>query len=64
MLTPYTDAEVEGVAASIQAQAAGIVSRLAETGIQAAPDREIIAMIAYLQRLGRDGRTALAGGGQ
>jgi cytochrome c oxidase cbb3-type subunit I/II len=44
------------------AQAAGIVDRLKGAGIDAQPDREIIAMIAYLQRLGRDGRAASAAG--
>ena len=56
---PYTDAEIEGAGASIQAQADGIVQRLATAKIQAEPDKEIIAMIAYLQRMGVDGRAAL-----
>ena len=56
---PYTDAEIEGAGASIQAQADGIVQRLATAKIQAEPDKEIIAMIAYLQRMGVDGRASL-----
>lgn len=59
---PYTDAQVEAAPAEMQAQAAGIVDRLKGAGIDAQPDREIIAMIAYLQRLGRDGRAAIAAG--
>ena len=37
------------------AQGQAIVESLAQTGIETSWDREIIAMIAYLQRLGRDG---------
>jgi cytochrome c oxidase cbb3-type subunit I/II len=53
---PYTDAEVAGVPASLQAQGREIVGRLATAGITAEPDREVVALIAYLQRLGKDGR--------
>ncbi|MDH4347527.1 MAG: cytochrome-c oxidase, cbb3-type subunit II [Gemmatimonadota bacterium] len=59
---PYTDAEIDGAPAAIEAQARGIVDRLATAGITAEPDRDIIAMIAYLQRLGKDGRAALSAG--
>jgi len=57
--TPYSDAELSGVGASMEEQGRAIVGRLASTGIEAEWDREIIAMIAYLQRLGVDGRAAL-----
>jgi len=57
--TPYTDEDVAGVEASVGAQGAGIVASLATAGIEAEPDREIVALIAYLQRLGQDGRRAL-----
>lgn len=59
---PYTDAEIDGAPAAIEAQAREIVGRLAGAGITAEPDRDIIAMIAYLQRLGKDGRAAIAAG--
>ena len=59
---PYSDADVENVPASVQEQAQGIVDRLRGAGIQAAPDLEIVAMIAYLQRLGVDGRRAIDAG--
>ncbi len=52
---PYSDAEVEGVAAALSSQGQGIVTRLAGAGIETPADREIVALIAYLQRLGRDG---------
>jgi len=57
--TPYTDAEIAGVAAAAQQQADEIVLRLGEQGIETDSSREIVALIAYLQRLGKDGRAAL-----
>lgn len=53
---PYSDAEVAGVAASLRQQGQGIVERLGTAGITTPPDREIVALIAYLQRLGTDGK--------
>jgi cytochrome c oxidase cbb3-type subunit I/II len=64
---PYTDDEVQGVAASVAEQAQGIVTSLAGAGIETQPHREIVALIAYLQRLGKDGRAHLSsqdGGGE
>ena len=58
---PYSDSEVGGVPASVAAQAQGIVTSLAGAGIESQADREIIAPIAYLQRLGMDGRAHLSG---
>jgi len=59
---PYSDADVAGAAASMTAQGQAIVGRLAAAGIQTEPDREIVALIAYLQRLGVDGRRAIEAG--
>lgn len=61
---PYSDEQVSaaGVEDAVTTQAAGIVERLAGAGIETAPDREIVALIAYLQRLGVDGRAALKDG--
>ena len=59
---PYSDADVDGVAASLQTQGSAIVARLQEARIQAEPNLEIIAMIAYLQRLGQDGQRAIDAG--
>lgn len=58
---PYDDSSEAAVRASIDAQAATIVRNLADANIETEPDREIIALIAYLQRLGKDGRAALEG---
>lgn len=57
---PYAADVAADVTASVTQQADGIVDRLADQGIETEPDREIIALIAYLQRLGTDGRAALA----
>jgi cytochrome c oxidase cbb3-type subunit I/II len=59
---PYTDAEITAAPADMQAQAQGIVDRLKQAGIDTPADREIVALIAYLQRLGKDGRAAIAAG--
>ena len=64
---PYTDADVEGVASSLTAQAQGIVSSLSGSNLQTTGDKEVVALIAYLQRLGREGKAYLSnqqGGGE
>ncbi len=52
--TPYTDQDIADAPATLLAEARPIVDRLAVANLTAEPDREIIAMIAYLQRLGTD----------
>jgi cytochrome c oxidase cbb3-type subunit I/II len=56
---PYTEQQVADAPAALAAQAEAIAQRLAGGGIKADPNHEIIALIAYLQRLGVDGRNAL-----
>ncbi len=56
---PYTPEQVAGVPQQLREQGEAIVGRLAQAGIKAEPDREIIALIAYLQRLGKDGKAAI-----
>jgi cytochrome c oxidase cbb3-type subunit I/II len=52
---PYTDTEIRDAQASIDAQSKKIVANLATGSVSnAPPDREIVAVIAYLQRLGTD----------
>ena len=52
---PYTDNEIHDASKSIVAQSQKVVANLALGSITNAPaDREIIAVIAYLQRLGTD----------
>jgi cytochrome c oxidase cbb3-type subunit I/II len=59
---PYSDAQIADAPANMREQAQGIVDRLKGTGVTTEPDKEIVALIAYLQRLGKDGRAAIAAG--
>ncbi len=51
---PYTDYEVQNGNLTLDKQAQDITATLAKEGIKVKSDREIIALIAYLQRLGTD----------
>ena len=56
---PYKDEEIANAAKSIEAQQKKVVANLATGSItNSPPDREIIAVIAYLQRLGTDIKAA------
>jgi cytochrome c oxidase cbb3-type subunit I/II len=57
--TPYESTAREWVSAQLEAQGGTLVESLARTGIETSWDREIVALIAYLQRLGADGRRLL-----
>ncbi len=57
---PYSESEIAGVPSSLQAQGSAIVERLAGAGIETSWDTEIVALIAYLQRLGQDGKRELS----
>jgi cytochrome c oxidase cbb3-type subunit I/II len=50
---PYSRAEVDNAVPDAQAQANEIVTSLQADSITVAPDADIVAVIAYLQRLGR-----------
>jgi cytochrome c oxidase cbb3-type subunit I/II len=52
--TPYSDEEVAGVEAQLQAQGGEIAADLATAGIETAWNKEIVALTAYLQRLGKN----------
>lgn len=52
--TPYSDEYIENAVVEAKAQAETVVANLKKDGIEVTPDREIVAMIAYLQRLGTD----------
>jgi cytochrome c oxidase cbb3-type subunit I/II len=54
---PYPDGFEREAVRSLEAQAARIAAGLASAGQQVEPDREIVALIAYLQRLGTDIKT-------
>jgi len=51
---PYPAGYETQAVTELQKQAAGIVANLKTARIETPPDREIIALIAYLQRLGTD----------
>lgn len=51
---PYSDTDEAKAAAALAAQAKKVAAGLQAQGITVAPDREIVALIAYLQRLGTD----------
>ena len=53
--TPYTDEQVDNALADYQEQAGRVVANLAVQGkANADPDSEIVALVAYLMRLGRN----------
>ncbi|HSG46443.1 MAG TPA: cytochrome-c oxidase, cbb3-type subunit II [Longimicrobiales bacterium] len=56
---PYAGDSDEWVRAEMEAQGSGIVANLQAAGRQSSWDTEIVAMIAYLQRLGTEGRQLL-----
>lgn len=51
---PYPEGYEQKALADLHAQAGQIVTNLQMDTIKAQPDKEIIALIAYLQRLGTD----------
>jgi cytochrome c oxidase cbb3-type subunit I/II len=64
--TPYVGTDDASVAQGLETQGAMIVQSLSTSGITAEWDDEIVALIAYLQRLGVEGREYLQsqGGGE
>jgi cytochrome c oxidase cbb3-type subunit I/II len=50
---PYEYEDLASIKASVEAQQKEIVDDLAKSGVKAIPEREIIALIAYLQKLGK-----------
>ncbi|MCG5055372.1 MAG: cytochrome-c oxidase, cbb3-type subunit I [Myxococcales bacterium] len=51
---PYTNEQIDGAELHQKAQAEAVVTDLAGQGVTLAWDSELVAMIAYLQRLGRE----------
>ena len=60
---PYSDREVEEAVAMAQAQAATIADGLVSQGLPDIRGKKIVALIAYLQRLGTDIKKAPAAAG-
>lgn len=59
---PYSQEEIENANALLMKQAEKIATGIQEQGINVDKNSEIIALIAYLQRLGVDGREAVDAG--
>jgi len=57
---PYTDAEIASAAELARAQGAQIRDDLALNGARIDPESELVALIGYLQRLGRGPQFRLA----
>lgn len=51
---PYPEGYENKALADMESQAKEIAANLKKDGIETLPDREIVALIAYLQRLGKD----------
>ena len=51
---PYTNADVDGAEVSQRRQADAVVADLAQQGVTVPWNSEMVALISYLQRLGRD----------
>jgi cytochrome c oxidase cbb3-type subunit I/II len=52
---PYTDADIEQAAGNVTRQAGAIAANITlQQGPKNLQDKEIVALIAYLQRLGTD----------
>jgi cytochrome c oxidase cbb3-type subunit I/II len=51
---PYTNAQIDGAETEAKAQAAAVSADLAAQGVTLEWNRELVPLIAYLQRLGRD----------
>lgn len=51
---PYSDEDIKNAKKSIDEQASQIVENLKKEKVKVAKDKEIVALIAYLQRLGTD----------
>ena len=59
---PYPEGYERQAEADLRAQAAGIAGGLNRGGLATSADLEIVALIAYMQRLGTDIKTAAAAG--
>ena len=51
---PYLADEIQNAAALARAQAQKIVDGLGDSQLGLSPDSQLVAMVAYLQRLGKD----------
>ena len=59
---PYTPEEINSGAQDAKSQANEIVADLKANGVDIAPDTELVALISFLQRLGRGPQPPADGG--
>jgi cytochrome c oxidase cbb3-type subunit I/II len=57
---PYTNEDIDAAEDSQKRQAATVVADLAKNGVTVAWNSEMVALITYIQRLGRDQGVPLA----
>lgn len=57
---PYTQEDMRGAEADARKQGEAIAHDLSTEGVNVAPDTQLVAVIAYLQRLGKKGEAAPA----
>jgi cytochrome c oxidase cbb3-type subunit I/II len=50
---PYKEGDIQGAVADAKTQGAYVAKELAEQGLKAEPQSELVALIAYMNRLGR-----------
>jgi cytochrome c oxidase cbb3-type subunit I/II len=60
---PYTDAQVRDAASDARDQGSAIAKDLATEGAEVPPDTQLVAVIAYLQRLGKKPEPVKPSGG-
>jgi len=58
---PYTAVEIENAQQAMRSQASQISERLTAEGITGMENKEIVAVISYLQRMGKQPQQLLAG---
>lgn len=51
---PYAQQDIDGALDAMKVQAGTVAKQLSDAGVQGTEDKEVVAMIAYLQRLGTD----------
>ncbi len=59
---PYTDADVKNAQGDAHEQGAAIAKDLAGEGVKVEPDTQLVALISYLQRLGKKPEAVKGGG--
>ena len=59
---PYTPSDIDGAERDAREQGEAVVKDLATEGVRVESDRQIVALIAYIQRLGKKTELKRPGG--